>query len=132
MRGLRIGRNLLDMQLLYRQRSEHSRPKSRGGTPQILQSSVSPANAERTFQAVGEIHLAGYHVNTLEDGREVWIDTHGYPVYDALWAFYRDAIQKFGPITTLVEWDTDIPKLNALVAEARKADAICTEVLKAA
>ena len=76
---------------------------------------------------VGEIHLAGYHTNVLENGKEVRIDTHGYPVYDELWDFYRTAIQKLGPVPTLIEWDTDIPELDTLVAEAKKADVIQQE-----
>jgi len=72
--------------------------------------------------AVGEIHLAGHSVNDA-DGRPFLIDDHGSPVVPAVWALYDRALHLFGPVPTLVEWDTDIPSLEVLHAEARRADA---------
>lgn len=71
---------------------------------------------------VGEIHLAGYQVNHAE-GIEVFIDAHNHPVYDGVWQLYDAALQRFGDIPTIVEWDADLPALSRLVAEAEKADA---------
>ena len=70
-------------------------------------------------QAVQEIHLAGY-----DDSGACLIDTHGTAVSDPVWALYRDAIRRLGERPTLIEWDTDIPALDVLLAEARQADAI--------
>jgi uncharacterized protein len=69
--------------------------------------------------SVGEIHLAGYEVTP--DGL---VDTHGAPVCAEVWALYEETIARLGPVPTLVEWDTDIPALGALLAEAGHADAI--------
>ena len=71
---------------------------------------------------VAEIHLAGFDSNG-----KCLIDTHGKPVAEAVWALYRAAIARFGPIPTLIEWDTDVPELPVLLAEARRADAILVE-----
>jgi len=71
--------------------------------------------------AIGEIHVAGHDVN-LVGGREIRIDTHGHPVCEDVWALYRFAIATLGPVPTLIEWDTDIPPLETLVAEAARAD----------
>ena len=68
---------------------------------------------------VGEIHLAGF-----QDTGELLIDTHGTRVCDEVWALYRYAIARFGQVPTLIEWDTDIPALDVLVAEADKANRI--------
>jgi uncharacterized protein (UPF0276 family) len=73
--------------------------------------------------AVQEIHLAGHSIHQL-DGRQIRIDTHGSPVSDEVWALYASALDRFGPVPTLIEWDTDIPPLDVLLAEARKADDI--------
>jgi len=70
-------------------------------------------------QAVQEIHLAGY-----DDSGACLIDTHGTAVSDPVWSLYRDAIRRLGERPTLIEWDTDIPALDVLLAEARQADAI--------
>lgn len=72
---------------------------------------------------VREIHLAGHTVNRYDDG-EILIDTHNARVCDAVWALYREALTRLGPVPTLIEWDTDLPALAVLLDEARRADAI--------
>ena len=75
--------------------------------------------AAMTPDAVKEIHLAGFDSNGV-----CLIDTHGRPVSAAVWDLYRKALRRFGPIPTLIEWDTDIPALEVLLGEAGRADAI--------
>jgi uncharacterized protein (UPF0276 family) len=72
---------------------------------------------------VREFHLAG-HTRLDVEGQTLLIDTHGSCVCDDVWALYRCALRRFGPRPTLVEWDTDLPPLDVLRAEARKADAV--------
>ena len=79
--------------------------------------------------AVREIHLAGFMARHFDDG-DILIDTHSAPVADAVWALYGQALQRFGPTPTLIEWDTDLPPLTALVAEAHKADAMLHDVTR--
>jgi hypothetical protein len=70
--------------------------------------------------SIGEIHLAGHAVNDA-DGRPVLIDDHGSRVAPAVWSLYARALARFGPVPTLVEWDTDVPPLGVLLDEAAKA-----------
>jgi uncharacterized protein (UPF0276 family) len=70
---------------------------------------------------VSEIHLAGHTVKPLERG-EILIDTHSAPVCDAVWDLYEFALERLGPVPTLIEWDAEIPALDVLVAEAARAD----------
>lgn len=72
--------------------------------------------------AVGELHLAGHSMSDA-DGRTLLIDDHGSPVSPAVWALYEQALDRFGALPTLVEWDTDIPELEVLLGEGRRADA---------
>ena len=59
------------------------------------------------------------------DGPEILkIDDHGSRVRDEVWALYAYAIERFGPKPTLIEWDSDVPELEVLLSEARKANAI--------
>jgi uncharacterized protein (UPF0276 family) len=76
---------------------------------------------------VQEFHLAG-HSRVQIEGRELLIDTHGSPVSEAVWDVYRAALQRFGNVPTLIEWDTDIPEFEVLAGEARTADSIRTTV----
>ena len=78
---------------------------------------------------VAEIHLAGHcHVRPQrgdEAGEDAWneiiVDDHGSCVCPEVWQLYRHAIRRFGAVPTLIEWDTDIPELDVLLAEAAKA-----------
>jgi hypothetical protein len=68
---------------------------------------------------VGQIHLAGY-----SEGGPLVIDDHGSRVHAPVWRVYAHAIRRLGPTPTLVEWDTDLPAFEVLLAEAREADRI--------
>ena len=72
---------------------------------------------------VGEMHLAG-HARNDADGQTILIDDHGSRVAPPVWTLYHEALLRFGPVPTLVEWDTDIPELPILLAEARTADGL--------
>ncbi len=74
--------------------------------------------------AIGEIHLAGHSVRELPDGGTLRIDDHGSRVIEDVWSLYAKALRRFGPVPTLIEWDTDVPPLDVLVGEARHADAL--------
>ena len=74
--------------------------------------------------AIGEIHLAGHTVRQLEDGRTLRIDDHGSRVIPAVWALYAEALSRFGPVPTLIEWDTNVPPLDVLLGEAARAAAL--------
>jgi uncharacterized protein (UPF0276 family) len=72
-------------------------------------------------QRVRELHLAGHTTKRFGE-REILIDTHSAPVCDAVWDLYDFALDCFGAVPTLIEWDTDIPALEVLLAEAAKAN----------
>jgi uncharacterized protein (UPF0276 family) len=73
--------------------------------------------------AVQEIHLAGFDASG-----PCLIDTHGTAVSDDVWTLYRATIARLGPRPTLIEWDTDIPPLGVLLAEAATATQILEHV----
>lgn len=77
--------------------------------------------------AVQEIHLAGHSRRRVGD-RELLLDDHGSAVCDEVWALYESALRRFGPVPTLIEWDTDVPPLEALVAEATHANGVLDRV----
>ncbi len=72
---------------------------------------------------VQEIHLAG-HAEKQVDGVALLIDTHDRPVKDAVWELYAHALGIMGRKPTLLEWDTALPPLAELLAEAAKADGL--------
>jgi len=66
--------------------------------------------------SVKEIHLAGHLVTD-----KALIDTHGERVADPVWRLFDAALERFGRVATLIEWDTDVPALEVLLQEAAKA-----------
>lgn len=71
-----------------------------------------------------QIHLAGH------TRFETYIlDTHSSPVIDPVWELYRATIELTGSVSTLIEWDDEIPDFSVLAAEAEKARAVRDEAL---
>lgn len=70
-------------------------------------------------ERIVQIHLAG-HTNL---GKYI-IDTHSAPVIDPVWELYRQTIALTGPVSTLIEWDDEIPSLARLLEEAARARAL--------
>jgi uncharacterized protein (UPF0276 family) len=68
---------------------------------------------------VGEIHLAGY-----DDSGDLVIDDHGSRVHAPVWQVYAHAVRRLGAVPTLIEWDTALPPLDVLLAEAHEADRV--------
>jgi len=68
---------------------------------------------------VGEMHLAGHLVTP-----GAVIDHHGAAVADPVWHLFQAALQRFGAVPTLIEWDTDIPAVEVLLEEAAKAEVL--------
>ncbi len=73
--------------------------------------------------AVGEIHLGGHAKELNTEGAALLIDSHANPVADKVWALYECAIERAGPVPTLIEWDNDVPSYPVLASEAARADA---------
>lgn len=69
---------------------------------------------------VGEVHLAGHSCEDHEDG-PLLIDDHGSPVSALTWDMFERFLRRAGPRPVLIEWDTDVPAFDVLVAEADKA-----------
>lgn len=91
----------------------------------IFVSAVNHGFAPETYldaipsDRVVQIHLAGHSVR--EGFR---LDTHDAPVCDEVWALYARAIERIGSVTTLIEWDGNIPTFARLQEEADRARAV--------
>jgi uncharacterized protein (UPF0276 family) len=94
---------LLDVNNLYVNQCNHG------------EDAVAAMNA-LAIGTIGEIHLAGHRVTDI-----AVIDDHGSRVANEVWALYEYALQRFGTIPALIEWDTDIPALSVVLDEAGRA-----------
>jgi len=77
-------------------------------------------------QRILQIHLAG-HTNL---GKYI-IDTHRGSVIEPVWDLYRQTIALAGSVSTLIEWDDEIPELPVLLGEAERARQVREEGLAA-
>jgi hypothetical protein len=80
---------------------------------------MAKAPLERTVQ----IHVAGHQIFDEPDfvpgskGGTIILDTHGAPVADPVMALLGRVLPKTGPVPVILERDTNIPSLDALLAE---------------
>jgi len=75
---------------------------------------------------VVQFHVAGH-----SDMGSHLIDTHDQPVRDEVWDLYRSALKRFGPVSTMIERDEDIPPLAEVVAELSYARSIAEDAFGA-
>lgn len=76
------------------------------------------------LERVVQIHLAGHE----NHGTHI-IDTHDGHVIDEVWQLYHYVTSKTSPISTMIEWDANIPEFAVLHAELDKARAKATTPL---
>lgn len=94
---------LLDINNIYVSAHNH------GFDPLVYLDNV-PANRVQQF------HIAG-HLNL----NNIIIDTHGDSVIDPVWALYEAALRRYGPVSTMIERDDNIPPFGELLAELEMA-----------
>jgi uncharacterized protein (UPF0276 family) len=75
-------------------------------------------------ERVWQLHLANHSDRGLYK-----FDSHLGPVPAVVWGLYREVLARWGPISSLVEWDEDTPEWEVLRAEQRRAVEIASEVL---
>jgi uncharacterized protein (UPF0276 family) len=80
--------------------------------------------------SVGELHLAG-HCRVRDEHGDIVIDDHGSRVCPEVWTLYRHALDCFGPVPTLMEWDTDVPALQVLLDEVSRARTVAAHMKEA-
>ena len=76
---------------------------------------------------VRQFHLAGHTHNG-----NIIVDTHDQPIIGGVWDLYAEAVRHFGPVSTMIERDANIPPLPELMAELDQARRIAEPILKGA
>jgi hypothetical protein len=74
---------------------------------------------------VQQFHLAGH-----EQGGPLLIDTHDAPIIDDVWQLYRQAVRRFGRVSTMIERDDHVPPLAELMAELDYARQLALPLLE--
>jgi len=79
------------------------------------------SEAASAIEAIEPRHVAQYHLAGPERVGDLVVDTHGTAVPDEVWRLYDHALRCIGPRPTLIERDTAIPPLQALLDEVATA-----------
>jgi uncharacterized protein (UPF0276 family) len=93
--------------------------RNHGFDPMMYIDAIDPAR-------VRQFHLAGG-----TDYGDYVIDTHDREVPEPVWALYAAALKRYGPISSMIERDANIPEFPELLAELDVARRIAGEVLPA-
>lgn len=84
------------------------------------------------LEKIGEIHLAGHSVMQVpisdHETAPIRVDDHGAAVGEMTWQLYAHTIRQCGATPTLIEWDSDVPELEIVLAEADKAATIMARI----
>lgn len=75
-------------------------------------------------ERVVQFHLAGH-----SDHGAYLLDTHDHPIRPEVWELYEHAVERCGRLSTLIEWDDNIPEFEVLSAAADEARRRCESVL---
>jgi uncharacterized protein (UPF0276 family) len=95
----------------------------------IYVSSVNHRFDPRTYLAAIPVeHVWQFHLAGHSRMGELLLDTHDAPVPDPVWSLYEEAVARFAPVSTLVEWDDKLPPFERLEAERNLAAAIYARI----
>jgi len=101
---------LLDINNIYVSARNH------GFEPRAYLMGVDP-------ERVRQFHLAGH-----SDYGDYVIDTHDHQIAEPVWALYREAWTRFGPVSTMIERDDKIPPFDDLLRELDMARRLVAQV----
>lgn len=80
-------------------------------------------DAEHYIRSLPHSKIVQIHVAGPTDCGRYLVDTHDQPVPAAVWHLYKMAQELTGGVSTLLEWDANIPDFSDLVIELKKAEA---------
>lgn len=78
-------------------------------------------DAVNYIQNLPHSHIVQIHIAGPTDFGNLLVDTHDAPVPLQVWQLYKLAQELTGGVSTLLEWDAQIPEYPELVAELHKA-----------
>lgn len=90
-------------------------------------------DARRYIDAMSPERVVQFHLAGHADHGTYLLDTHDHPVRPEVWELYEYAVRRLGAVSTLIEWDDNIPEfavLTAAAAEARDREACALSAMR--
>ena len=88
-------------------------------------------SAEEYLDAIPAGRVVQFHLAGHSDHGTHLLDTHDHPVREEVWALYQRAVRRFGAVSTLIEWDDNIPEFSVLAETAQRARRIGEATVRA-
>ena len=86
-------------------------------------------NAEEYISSIHADRVQQFHLAGHSDYGDYVIDTHDHDVPQSVWDLYRTALKRFGPVSTMIERDDNIPSFSELNDELVQAKNIAENTL---
>jgi uncharacterized protein (UPF0276 family) len=86
-------------------------------------------SAHEYLQGIPAGHVRQFHLAGHTDCGDYLIDTHDHAVVDPVWELYVEALKRFGPVSTMIERDDNIPEFGELQDELGIARKLAMETL---
>lgn len=83
----------------------------------------------RYLEGIEPERVRQFHLANHSDAGTHKFDDHRGAVPEEVWALYEAALERFGPVSSLIEWDEDVPSWETLRSEQREARARAERVL---
>lgn len=78
-------------------------------------------NSLEYIRAIPRDSVVQFHLAGAKDKGDFLIDTHDRKVREEVWALYQLAVKRFGRVSTMIEWDENIPEFSVLEEELKMA-----------
>lgn len=96
----------------------------------VIVSAVNHGFAPETYvDAVPPGRVWQFHLANHTNRGHYRFDSHLGPVPDEVWALYEHALRRLGPVSSLVEWDEEVPTWETLRAQQREASRRAREIV---
>ena len=80
-------------------------------------------SADAYLEGIDPARVRQFHLANHSDAGTHRFDDHRGPVPEVVWSLYEDALRRLGPVSSLVEWDEDVPAWETLLAQRDQARA---------
>ncbi len=87
------------------------------------------SSVEDYLQGVPRDKVCQFHLANHSQRHNHKFDDHRGPVPPEVWGLFESALARFGPVSSLVEWDEEVPSWEELRAEQRQASRRASQVL---
>ena len=85
-------------------------------------------SAEDFINGIPDDRVVQFHMAGHSDHETYIVDTHDAPVRNEVWELYRACLKRFGPVSSIIERDDNIPPLAEMLPELEKLRTIGQEI----